>query len=146
MWNGNASFRAQNGGAEFIPKQHSGLAAACSDGFGAKDVLFVHPPNASMPAILSFEEFTQDRKGTLLVKYRNQPLNGPSGERGGVGNNEVRILVGKREVIRVRSKDNRWSPVTVAFDNEPVVLSVTPIGEWDAEGLFLAYEIQSPRK
>lgn len=146
MWNGNASYRAQNGGGAFMPKQHAGLAAACSDGFGAQDVLFVHPANAATPAILSFEEFTQDRKGTLVLKYRNQPLDGPLGERGGVGENEVRILVGKREVSRVRSKDSRWSPVKVAFDNEPVVLSVAPLGDWDAEGLFLTYEIQPPRK
>jgi hypothetical protein len=142
MWNGNASYRAQNGGVAFMPKQHGGLAAACSDGFGAQDVLFVHPANAATPAVLSFEEFTQDRKGTLIVKYRNQPLDGPLGERGGVGENEVRILAGKREVSRVRSKDSRWSPVKVAFDNEPVMLSVASIGDWNAEGLFLTYEIQ----
>jgi hypothetical protein len=146
MWNGNASYRAQNGGVAFMPKQHAGLAAACSDGFGAQDVLFVHPANAATPAALSFEEFTQDRKGTLIVKYRNQPLDGPLGERGGVGENEVRILAGKREVSRVRSKDSRWSLVKVAFDNEPVVLSVASIGDWNAEGLFLTYEIQPPRK
>ncbi|VGO11868.1 hypothetical protein PDESU_00415 [Pontiella desulfatans] len=124
----NGVFKSVNASLATFPE--TGPPATFKQLWGKNDVFMIHPLNRNDPGSVDFSQITEQGKGTLRLLIHKHPD----------GNHKLEIMRAGRNVFSDHIFQEKWVPIDIPFDHQPITLNIIPTG-WMFEWSFITYSI-----